>query len=77
MSADDSRSKVTILTDTYRIKGYIELLPGARLTDFLAESKAFFAVTDAEISDLSGRVSLREPFIDVARAHVQIMLPRH
>ena len=49
MTTDDNRTKVTILTGTYRVKGYIELLPGARLTDYLVESKDFIAVTDAEV----------------------------
>ena len=43
---DNSRTRVTILTGTYRIKGYVELLPGARLTDFMIEAKAFIAVID-------------------------------
>ena len=33
--ADETRTKVTIFTGSYRIKGYIDLLPGARVTDFM------------------------------------------
>ena len=78
MKADDnSRTKVTILTGTYRIKGYVELLPGARLTDFMIEAKAFIAVIDAEVADLGGRLLLNEPFLNVSREHVQVVIPRH
>ena len=78
MKADDnSRTKVTILTGTYRIKGYVELLPGARLTDFMIEAKEFIAVIDAEVADLGGRLLLNEPFLNVGREHVQVVIPRH
>ena len=75
--ADPNKTRVTILTDTFRIKGYIELIPGARVTDFLAEAKDFIAVTDAEIVDLGGRIVLKEPFLDISRAHIQVLFPRH
>lgn len=78
MKADDnSRTKVTILTGTYRIKGFVELIPGARLTDFMIEAKEFIAVIDAEVADLGGRLMLNEPFLNVSRAHVQVVIPRH
>src|ERR1035437_5829989 len=34
MTTDENKTKVTILTGTYRVKGYIDLLPGARVTDY-------------------------------------------
>ena len=74
---DNSRTKVTILTGTYRIKGFVELIPGARLTDFMIEAKEFIAVIDAEVADLGGRLMLNEPFLNVSRAHVQVVIPRH
>lgn len=76
MKLDESRTKVTILTGTYRINGYIELIRGARLTDFITEAGEFIAVTDAEVVDLSGRLVLNEPFLDVSRSHVEIIIPR-
>ena len=39
MPAGETRTKVTIFTGSYRVKGYIDLLPGARMTDFMAEAK--------------------------------------
>ena len=77
MTTEETRTKVTILTGSYRIKGYIDLLPGARLTDFIVEAKNFVAVTDAEIWELhlGGRQVLAAPFIDVSRDHIQIITP--
>ncbi len=79
MNDDETKTKVTILTDAYRIKGYIELIPGARITDFLADSKDFIAVTDAEVWELAigGRQILAVPFIDVSLDHIQIVTPGH
>jgi hypothetical protein len=48
----DQRTKVTILTSSYRIKGYIDLLPGAQKR-------------------------LAAPFINVSRAHIEIIFPGH
>lgn len=75
MSTQESRTKVTILTDAYRIKGYIDLLPGARVTDFMHEAREFLAVMDAEVYEieLGGRQVLTAPFIDVNRSHIQIV----
>lgn len=79
MSTDETRTKVTILTATYRIKGYIDLLPGARLTDYIVEAKDFVALTQAEVyeSALGGRQVLAAPFINVNREHIQIVTPGH
>ena len=79
MATDEFRTKVTILTGSYRIKGYIDLLPGARLTDYIIEAKHFVAVTNAEVyeSILGGRQVLTAPFINVNRDHIQIVTPGH
>jgi hypothetical protein len=75
MSTQENRTRVTILTDAYRIKGYIDLLPGARVTDFMHEAREFLAVMDAEVYEieLGGRQVLSAPFIDVNRGHIQIV----
>jgi len=75
MAANENKTKVTILTGSYRIRGYIDLLPGARVTDFMHESKDFVVVTDAEIyeTEASGRQILVAPFVDVNRNHIQIV----
>ena len=77
MTPNQNRTKVTILTSSYRIKGYIDVLPGARVTDFVVESKSFIAVTDAEVyePELGGRLVLSAPFIDVNRQHIEVITP--
>ena len=77
MTTDQNRTKITILTANYRIKGYIDVLPGARVTDFVVESKNFIVVTDAEVFDteLGGRLVLAASFIDINRQHIQILAP--
>lgn len=57
----DERTKVTILTSSYRIKGYIDLLPGARVTDYMTGAQKLLAA----------------PFINVSRAHIEIIFPGH
>lgn len=73
----EARTKITILTGTYRIRGYIDLIPGARVTDFMAEAREFIAVTDAEVWELvpGGRMVLSAPFINVSRDHIEIITP--
>jgi hypothetical protein len=71
----ETRTKVTILTGSYRIKGYIDLLPGARVTDFMVEARTFIAVTDAEVWALEGRQMLTTAFLNVSRDHIQIITP--
>ncbi|MBE0612245.1 MAG: hypothetical protein IH604_01125 [Burkholderiales bacterium] len=75
MTTDENKTKVTILTGTYRVKGYIDLLPGARVTDYLTESKDFIAVTEAEVWELGNRHVLNAPFINVSLEHIQIVTP--
>jgi len=75
----EEKTKVTILTSTYRIKGHIELLPGSRVTDYMAEARDFIAVTNAEVWELpvGGRQVLSAPFINVSRDHIEVILPGH
>ncbi len=75
MAVDENKTRVTILTGTYRIKGNIDLLPGARVTDYMAEAKGFIAVTDAEVWEVVGRQVFTAPFINVNRDQIQIIAP--
>ncbi|MDA8108084.1 MAG: hypothetical protein M0015_05575 [Betaproteobacteria bacterium] len=75
MPAREHRTKVTILTDTYRIKGYIEVMPGSRVTDYMVEAKGFIAVTDAEVWEMAGRQAFTAPFINVSRDHIVVVAP--
>jgi hypothetical protein len=75
--AEETRTKVTIFTATYRIKGYIDLLPGARVTDFMTGAKEFIAVTNAEVWEIEvgGRQLMAVPFLDVCKDHIQVIAP--
>ena len=79
MQTDESKTKVTILTSSYRVKGYIDLLPGSRVTDFMSEARDFIAVTSAEVWELQpgGRQVASAPFINVSREHIEIIFPGH
>jgi len=75
MATLESRTKVVILTDTYRIKGYIELVPGARITDYMIDAKDFIAITDAEVWEREGRQVFTAHFINVSRDHIVVVSP--
>jgi hypothetical protein len=77
--AEQTRTKVTILTESYRIKGYIDLIPGARVTDYVNDAKGFIAVTDAEVWELAvgGRQMISAKFLNVSRDHIQVITPQH
>lgn len=79
MNGHEEKTKVTILTSTYRVRGYIDLVPGARITDFMKEARDFIAVTDAEVWELTvgGRQVAATPFLNVSRQHIEIILPGH
>lgn len=72
------RAQVLILTDTYQIKGSLELIAGARITDLLNGAKEFIAVTDADVYEVGGNLRhvFSAPFLDVCRAHIQVIAPR-
>lgn len=73
----EERTKVTIFTSSYRVRGFIDLVPGARISDFMAESRDFIAVTKAEVWELQpgGRQVAAAPFLNVSRDHIEIILP--
>ena len=77
MGSNENKTKVAILTGTYHIKGFIDLLPGARLTDFMDGARDFVAVTDAEVFETgeSIRHVMNTPFLNVSRKHIQIVTP--
>ena len=75
--ANENKTRVTILTGTFRVKGFIDLVPGARVTDYLVEAKDFIAVTDAEVWEIGDRRIMAVPFLNVSRAHIEIVTPGH
>lgn len=70
-----NRARVVMLAGSFRIKGEIELMAGARVTDFMVESKPFIAVTNAEVWDLEGRRIMIVPFLNVSRDQVVVVAP--
>lgn len=75
MAENEYRTRVVILAGAYRIKGEIELVPGARITDYMLDAKAFFAVTRAEVWDLEGRRIFSAPFLNVRCDQVVLVAP--
>ena len=73
----ENKTRVNILTRSYRIRGYIEVVPGARVTDFIVSAKHFIAVIDAEVyePELGGRHVMTAPFIDVNIDHIEVLAP--
>ena len=72
---EGNKTRVTILTGSYRVKGFIDLLPGARVTDYMNEAKGFIAVTDAEVWEIGDRRVLTAAFLNVSRDHVVVVVP--
>lgn len=72
---NETHTRVVLLTGHYRIVGNIDLFAGARLTDYLEETKAFFALTDAEVWDFNGRKIASAGFMDVNRDHIEVIMP--
>ncbi len=72
----NAKTKVVVLTGRYRITGNIDLLPGSRVTDFLAQAREFIAVTEADIWDLlEGRRLASCSFLNINRAHIELIMP--
>jgi len=76
MADDESKTKVTILTSNFRIKGYIDMIAGARVTDYFIEAKGFIALTEAEVWEVTtGRQVFTAPFLNISRDHIQVIVP--
>ena len=68
-------TEVIILTKDFRIEGKIDLVPGARLTDFMNQTTKFMVVTQAVVTDHSNKETLRSDFINVLVSNIEIILP--
>lgn len=69
------QTEVCAYTTTYMVHGFVSLVPGARLTDWLRESGEFIAITDAEVWRLDGSPVLRTKFLDINRDHLEMIMP--
>lgn len=68
-------TSVVILTKNLRIEGEVDLLPGARLTDFMNKSNKFIVVTDARVTDHKKKKLLKGEFVDVLVKSIEVILP--
>lgn len=73
---DVTHTAVVVLTKEHKINGFIDLMPGARLTDYITSVKAFFAMTEVVVEDIrTGKIIFRGKFADVNRDSVEVILP--
>ena len=76
MLEGDDVTNVIIFTQSYRVTGQVALArQNRRLTDYMLEAKEFIAVIEAEVTDHAGRLVLKAPFLNVQRAHVEVIVP--
>lgn len=69
------KTRVIILTKDFHIEGAIDLVPGARLTDFMNETNKFMVVTDALVAGHDKKEILRGEFINVLINNIEVILP--
>lgn len=75
MNQSKDKTKVVILTGHYRIIGKINLVTGARLTDYIVDAKSFIALTEAEVTDREGRRIFNAPFLNIQRDRIEVIVP--
>jgi hypothetical protein len=76
MVAREESSLVVLYTHRFVIEGRVALVPGARLTDFLRESREFIAVVDVTLRRASDHEILKQlPFLDVRRDCIELAYP--
>ena len=75
MDLQEDRTKVVILTKSYRISGEIALYRNERLTDYMVNAKSFIAMTGAEINDHEDRRIMAAPFINVKCDNIEVIVP--
>lgn len=69
------KTEVIILTKDFRIEGKIDLVPGARLTDFMNQTTKFMVVTEAVVTTHNKKEILQSDFINLLVSNVEIILP--
>lgn len=74
---DESKMTDAIFyTAKHVISGKVNLLPGARLTDFMREAKDYLVVADVTVSMHDGTKLFEAGFIDLLRSSVEIAVPK-
>ena len=72
----EQSTRVVIMTNSYRIVGDINLIPGGRLTDYMDTSHDFLAVTNANVTTFEGcKDILDTKFLNIRVDAIEIILP--
>lgn len=72
---DAEKTKVIILSQGHKIEGVIDLIPGARLTDYMNSANRFIALTDARIFDRDSDEVLNARFVNVLVDNIEVIIP--
>ena len=75
MGLMEDKTKVLILTQSYRISREIALFRNERMTDYMVNAKSFIAVTTAEVKDHAGRLITAAPFLNVKCDNIEVIVP--
>ena len=67
--------EVTIDTVMGRVRGFLHVHPGQRLSDELNAVQQYVPVTDATVMDQSGNVIYRTEFLALNKNHVLWVIP--
>lgn len=70
-----NKTKVVLLTRDFKIEGEIDLIKGARITDFMNGVQKFMVVTDVTVFDHHEKEIYQGGFINVQVANIQVVLP--
>lgn len=66
---------VIVLTDSFRIRGNIDLAPDERVTDYITSAKNFIALTQVEVRTHENTLVFVSDFINVHRDHIVVVAP--
>ncbi len=64
-----------IQTEDYRVRGYVHVRRGERLSDELNNETMFLAVTNAEIFSPAGELLFISDFLAINRQHIVWLMP--
>ena len=71
----EDKTAIILFTRDFRIEGKIDLIPGARITDFMNNANMFIVVTEAKVSDHDGNEKISGHFINVLKESIQVIVP--
>ena len=68
--------RVILLTSTYRVEGYLHVVPGGRLLDEVNKEREFIPITKAAIYALDGEAPLDTlDFVAINKTQVVMIAP--